>query len=97
MMVLLSDGQANLPTSSSVGTQMVLQEAQAAKGDKIKILTIGLGAGADIPTMQSTADTTGGIFFEIPGGQSVSAVQTQLQIVFRQIASSRSLKLISGQ
>ncbi len=97
MMVLLTDGQANLPTSTSVATQMVLQEAQAAKGDKIKILTIGLGADADISTLQSVADTTSGIFFDIPGGQAVSAVQSQLQTVFRQIASSRSLKLISGQ
>lgn len=97
MMVLLSDGQANLPTSTSVGTQLVLQEAQAAKAEKIKILTIGLGADADTQTMQSVADTTSGIYFEIPGGQTVSAVQSQLQTVFRQIASSRSLKLISGQ
>ena len=97
LMVLLTDGQANLPTSTSVATQMVLQEAQAAKDNKIKIVTIGLGADADIATLQSVADTTGGVFFDIPGGQSVSAVQVQLQNVFRQIASSRTLKLISGQ
>lgn len=97
MIVLLTDGQANMPNSTSVATQMVLQEAQAAKGDKIKILTIGLGADADIPTLQSVADTTGGIFFDVPGGQSISAVQSQLQNVFRQIASSRTLKLITDQ
>ena len=96
LMVLLTDGVANLPTNSSVATQMVLQEAQAAKDNKIKVVTIGLGADADIATLQSVATTTNGIFFDIPGGQSVSAVQAQLQNVFRQVASSRTLKLISG-
>ena len=95
LMVLLSDGQANLPSNTTTATQMVLQEAQAAKDNKIKIVTIGLGADADTATMQSIADTTGGIYFGIPGGQTVSAVQSQLQNVFRQIASSRTLKLIS--
>jgi Flp pilus assembly protein TadG len=96
LIVLLTDGQANLPTSTSVATQLVLQEAQAAKNDKIKILTIGLGADADTATLQSVADTTGGIYYGIPGGQSVDAVQAQLKDVFHQIASSRALKLISG-
>ena len=95
LMVLLTDGQANLPSNTTTATQMVLQEAQAAKDNKIKIVTIGLGADADIATLQSVADTTGGIYFGIPGGQTVSAVQSQLQNVFRQIASSRTLKLIS--
>ena len=96
LMVLLTDGVANLPTSSTVATQLILQEAQAAKDNKIKVVTIGLGADADIATLQSVATTTNGIFFDIPGGQSVSAVQAQLQNVFRQVASSRTLKLISG-
>ena len=89
--------RSNLPTSTSVATSLVLQEAQAAKNAKIKVLTIGLGADADISTLQSVATTTGGLFYDIPGGQTVSAVQVQLQNVFRQIASSRTLKLIGDQ
>lgn len=97
MMVLLTDGQANLPTNSSVATQLVLQEAQAAKDNKIKILTIALGADADTATMQSVATITGGAYFNVPGGLSVADVQQQLRTVFREIASSRPLRLISGE
>jgi hypothetical protein len=95
MMVLLTDGQANLPTNTTVATQLVLQEAQAAKDNNIKILTIGLGADADIATLQSVATTTNGVFFNVPGGQSVADVQQQLKNVFREIASSRPLRLIT--
>ncbi|MCX7421956.1 MAG: VWA domain-containing protein [Planctomycetia bacterium] len=97
MMIVLTDGVANLPSSESVGTAAVISEANAAKGDKIKILSICLGAGADTATLQQVADITGGVFYNVPPAASISSVQTQLQNVFREIASSRPLKLVSGQ
>ena len=97
MMILLTDGVANLPSNTSVGTAAVITEANAAKGDKIKILSICLGAGADTATLQQVADITGGVFYNVPPAASISTVQTQLQNVFREIASSRPLKLVSGQ
>ncbi len=95
MMVLLTDGVANLPTNESIGTAAVIAEANAAKAAKIKILAICLGAGADTATLQQVADITGGVFYNVPPAASISTVQAQLQNVFREIASSRPLKLIS--
>lgn len=96
MMVLMTDGLPNKPTSESVGTQAVLSEAQLAADNNIKILAISVGAGADTSLMQTIADMTGGIHFNVPGGQSVASYTAQLQDVFRKVASSRPLKLISG-
>jgi len=96
MMVLMTDGLPNKPTSESVGTALVLSEAQLAANNNIRILAVSVGAGADTSLMQQVADITGGIHFNVPGGQSVSDYTAQLQEVFREVASSRPLKLISG-
>lgn len=97
LMVLMTDGLPNEPNSSSQAEAAVITEANLAVTNKIKILTISLGAGADTGLMQQVADITGGIHFNVPGGQSASAMRTQLENVFREIASSRPLKLVSGQ
>jgi von Willebrand factor type A domain-containing protein len=96
MMVLLTDGVPNLPSNETVGKAAVIAEAQAAKNDKIKIMAICLGAGADTVLMQQVADTTGGVFFNVPAAASILKVRTQLENVFHEIAKSRPLKLISG-
>ena len=93
MMIVMTDG---LPNEPSNATQCVIDEANAAKAARIKILTISLGVGADISLMQQVADITGGVHFNVPGGASIDTVRAQLQEVFRQIASSRPLKLIKG-
>jgi hypothetical protein len=97
LMVLMTDGLPNEPTSSTAAEAAVITEANLAASNKIKILTISLGAGADTGLMQQVADITGGIHFNVPGGQTASAMRTQLENVFREIASSRPLKLVSGQ
>ncbi len=96
MMVVMTDGVVNEPTSASVGRAQVITEANAAAAAKIKCLTISLGVLADTALMQQVADITGGIHFNVPGGVSIATVRAQLQAVFRQIASSRPLKLIKG-
>ena len=93
MMIVMTDG---LPNEPSNATQCVIDEANAAKAARIKILTISLGVGADISLMQQVADITGGVHFNVPGGASIDTVRDQLREVFRQIASSRPLKLIKG-
>ena len=93
MMIVMTDG---LPNEPSNATQCVIDEANAARAARIKILTISLGVGADISLMQQVADITGGIHFNVPGGASIDTVRDQLREVFRQIASSRPLKLIKG-
>lgn len=97
LMVLMTDGEANEPGDATTAKAAVLAEANAAKSEKIKILTISLGAGADMSLMQQVADITGGEHFNVPGGSSIAAVQTQLEQVFRKIANSRTLKLITDQ
>lgn len=96
MMVLMTDGLPNLPSDVTTATNYVKSEVALAKQNNIKILAISVGAGADTSLMQYIADETGGIHFNVPGGQSVAAYTAQLQEVFRKVASSRPLKLVSG-
>ena len=96
-MVLMTDGQANLPGTSTQAKAAVITEANLAAASKIKILTISLGVDADTSLMQQVADITGGLHFIIPGNQTAASMKTQLENAFRQIASTRPLKLVSGQ
>lgn len=97
MMVVMTDGVANLPNNTTIAKQFVIDEAKLAAANKIKILTISLGVLADTDLMQEVADITGGVHFNVPGGIPISDVRTQLQNVFREIAGSRPLKLVSGK
>ena len=97
LMVLMTDGEANEPGDAITAKAAVITEANLAKTNKIKILTISLGAGADTSLMQQVADITGGLHFNVPVGSSIAAVQSQLDVVFREIANSRTLKLISDR
>ncbi len=94
LMVLMTDGQANLPGSSRYAKQKALDEAHAATAAGIPIVTISLGAGADTELMQQIADITKGVYFEIPGGQPVAEYEEQLKDVFRRVASDRKLALV---
>jgi von Willebrand factor type A domain-containing protein len=96
MMVVMTDGLPNLPTDVTVATAATIAEANSAKASKIKILAISLGVGADTSLMQQIADITGGVHYNVPGGSSIDSVRTQLQAVFREIASSRPLKLVEA-
>src|SRR5690606_31704654 len=89
MIVLMTDGQANLPVNEAYGKQYALQEAQQCKQHRIPVVTISLGADADAKLMQQIADITGGVHFNIPGGQSVSDYEEQLKDVFRRVAGDR--------
>ncbi len=97
LMVLMTDGEANEPGDAATAKAAVITEANLAKANKIKILTISLGLGADTSLMQQVADITGGVHFNVPGGSSITAVESQLHTVFREIANSRTLKLISDR
>ena len=96
LMIVMTDGEANLPNNTTTAKAAVLTEANAAAAAQIKIVTISLGSGADISLMQQVADITGGIHFNVPGGVNIATVQANLQEVFRQVASSRPLRLINS-
>ncbi|MBI1901422.1 MAG: VWA domain-containing protein [Planctomycetia bacterium] len=94
LMILMTDGMANLPSPASRARRAVLDEANAAKAAGIPVIAIALGLDADTALMQQVADITGGAFFEIPGGRSVSEYEQQLKEVFSRIASDRQLQLV---
>jgi len=95
--VLLTDGKANWVDGGydqSAAHYYVLDEAQLCKESKLPVVTISLGTGADTHLMQEVADITGGIHFNIPGGQSVADYHQDLLDVFRTIADDRPLKIV---
>ena len=94
VMVLMTDGQANLPGGTTTGKQKALEEAYAAAAARIPIIAIALGAEADDDLMQQIATITRGAYFKIPGGQSVAEYEEQLKEVFRMVAADRNLVLV---
>ncbi len=94
VIVLLTDGQANLPGDPSAGRRAALDEAALAVAAGIPIITISLGADADSDLTQQIADITGGRHFNVPGGQSVSEYEEDLNEIFRAIAGQRPLRLV---
>lgn len=93
LIVLMTDGIANLPTGRNA-TQYAEQQAQAAADAGISILTISLGALADRNLMERIARMADGIHFNIPGGRRIEDVEEDLVEAFRQIARHRPLKLV---
>jgi hypothetical protein len=94
MIVLMTDGIANRPSNTTYAKTYLLDQAQIAADAGYPIVTISLGAGADTDLMQQVADLSGGIHFNVPGGQSPLDMEEDLKDVFRQIADDRPLKLV---
>ncbi|MBN2475335.1 MAG: VWA domain-containing protein [Pirellulales bacterium] len=92
MIVLMTDGQANRP--SGYAEDYVRQRTQLVADEHWPIVTISLGNAADTSLMQEVADTTGGVHFNVPGGEAVTNYEAQLLTVFRQIADHRPLVLV---
>jgi hypothetical protein len=94
MIVLMTDGNANKPSNESTARTYALDQARAVAVKGYPILAISLGDDADSTLMQEIADITGGIHFNVPGGQTVTDYQTGLLAVLRQIADHRPLVLV---
>lgn len=92
MIVLMTDGKANLPYGNANG--YLLDEAQFCADEGYPVITVSLGAGADTALMQQVADVTAGMHFNIPGGQTVAEYEEQLRDVFRKIAAHRPVVLV---
>jgi hypothetical protein len=71
-----------------------LTEAQRCADDGYPIITVSLGSGADTDLMEQIATITGGVHFNVPGGQSVEQYEEDLKDVFREVAADRPLKLV---
>ena len=94
LIVLMTDGIANRPSSRTAARAYVNAEAQAAADANFPVATISLGANADTGLMQGVADATNGIHFNIPGGQTVAEYETDLEDAFREIAEFRPVTLV---
>lgn len=94
-LVLLTDGQANLPGSASQARYYALNQAEYAGDKGFPIAAISLGANSDEPLMRDIAEVSAGVHFHIPGGQSVAEYEEQLREVFRHIAQERPLRLVN--
>jgi hypothetical protein len=94
MIVLMTDGIANRPTNTSTARAYVISEANACKDAKIPVVTISMGAGADVALMQQVADLTGGKHFNVPGGQTAAQYEEDLKDIFEEVAKTRPLKLV---
>jgi Flp pilus assembly protein TadG len=94
MIVLMTDGLANRPGSTSTAQKLVLSETSLAASEGFPVVAISLGSGADTSIMQQIADQTAGVHFNVPGGKSVSAYEEELKKVFRKIADDRPLQLV---
>ncbi len=94
MIVLMTDGIANRPSDTSTARAYALEQAQICADNHFPIVTISLGAGADTGLMDQIANMTGGVHFNVPGGQTVAEYEKDLKDVFRQIADDRPLKLV---
>jgi hypothetical protein len=94
MIVLMTDGIANLPTDPATARQYALNQAQLCADKNYPIVTVSLGAGADTALMDQIANITGGVHFNVPGGQSVAEYEQDLKDVFRQVAADRPLQLV---
>ena len=92
MIVLMTDGQPNMPTSDPTG--YVMDQVEECQSHKYPVVTISLGSGADTSIMQTIADSTGGIHFNVPGGRPVAEYEEELRDTFRQIADKRPLQLV---
>ena len=93
-LVLLTDGQANLPYGGSNARAYALEQAQIAADAGYPIAAISLGVNADVNLMEGIAEISGGVSFHVPGGQSVEQYEAELIEVFRRIARERPLRLV---
>lgn len=80
------DGTADYSSSDS-NVQYAFHQATLAIAEGATIHTISVGAGSDDDLLRAIAHAGGGVFCDIPGGSTVSAMEAQLLAAFAKIAS----------
>ncbi len=85
VIVLMSDGFANLPSGNGPGYSRDM--AEYAAGLDIEVYTISLGNGADLDLMQDIADIGGGEHFDATGAGE-DELTAALTDAFRRIATA---------
>jgi hypothetical protein len=92
IIVLMTDGWANRPTTNP--REYALEQARTAASKGYHIMTVSLGVEADTDLMEEIARIGKGRHFRVPGGTSVEQIRQELISVFRQIADDRPLVLV---
>ena len=80
------DGTADYTTSDQHKMYAIFK-AQEAAALGIKIHSMAVGANADRGMMEAMAFIGGGVFINIPGGSSVSQMESQVKQAFRKVAA----------
>lgn len=97
MIVVMTDGRPNWHDGAfdeEGAIADVLAQAAKCKAEKIPILAISFGAGADSSLMAQVASLTNGAHFHVPGGLPVDQYSEELAQAFKAIAEARPLKLV---
>lgn len=81
------DGYADYTTSTASKT-VVLRQVKFAVDKGYTIHTICVGNDADTGLLKAIAFIGGGQFIHVPGGQSVSDMEAQVELAFTKIAAS---------
>lgn len=96
VMILLTDGKANVSPSGSfsvsAGRSYAQSEASRAAGLGIMIHAVSVGADSDTPLMDAIAQTGGGVHFHAEG--SIEQYSQQLEDIFTKLGGSRPVELI---
>jgi len=92
IIILLTDGIANVDPYGSDPPGYALSEAQNAADEHMTIYTVSVGAGADQDLMQEIADIGHGSWFHAEG--SVDEYSEQLRAIFRTLGGKRPVRLI---
>jgi len=96
MMILLTDGNANVGSSGQfsavAGRQFALTEAHRAAQSGIRIYSVSVGADSDVNLMSSIARTGRGTHFHAEG--SIDQYTDQLEEIFMTIGGARPVELI---
>ena len=79
------DGSADYTTSNR-SSQYALYQAKLAADQDIVVHTLCVGAGADTDLLQAIAKLTGGYDIVVPGGTSVSTMESNLREAFGVLA-----------
>jgi hypothetical protein len=80
------DGDADYSTGDR-HKQYAFWEATEAINRGVKIHTLAVGAGADRNIMRAIAHAGGGVFISVPGGATISEMESQMLEAFSEIAA----------
>ncbi|MCA8991789.1 MAG: VWA domain-containing protein [Planctomycetaceae bacterium] len=91
---MMTDGQANRPTSQSVARQYALDEAKLAADAGIKVMCVSLGRGADRTLLDEIAQMTGGVHYNVPPSYKIEEYNTEMLNFYRAIAEDRVPEMV---